>query len=112
MELKQTAVVALLFAVLAAGSQAAQAGDPKAGRKKAAACQTCHGFDGVARIPNAPHIAGEAALYLETRLTEYRSGKRRHEMMSIIAAELSDQDISDLAAWYASIEITAKMPPD
>jgi cytochrome c553 len=33
-------------------------------------------------------------------------------MMSIIAAELSDQDISDLAAWYASIEITAKMPPD
>jgi cytochrome c553 len=81
-----------------------------AGRKKAFACQTCHGYDGIARIPIAPHIAGESEIYLQTQLKAFRSGKRRHEIMSVIAKQLSDQDISDLSAWYASIEFTVKVP--
>jgi cytochrome c553 len=89
---------------------AAEAADPAAGRKKARQCQTCHGIDGIAKIPIAPHIAGESQIYLETQLKAFRSGKRTHEIMSVIAKGLSDEDIADLSAWYASIEITATLP--
>ncbi|MEQ8354621.1 MAG: cytochrome c [Kiloniellaceae bacterium] len=101
-----------LLAALALASlpQAAEAGDAAAGRKKARQCQTCHGIDGIAKIPIAPHIAGESEIYLATQLKAFRSGKREHEIMSVIAKDLSDEDISDLSAWYASIKITATMP--
>ena len=88
----------------------AMAADAAAGRKKAGVCQTCHGLDGIATMPIAPHIAGESEIYLQSQLKAFRSGKRTHEIMSVIAKDLSDEDIADLAAWYASIEITAKMP--
>ncbi|NIA68810.1 cytochrome c [Pelagibius litoralis] len=84
--------------------------DAQAGRQKARQCQTCHGIDGIARIPIAPHIAGENDIYLITQLKAFRSGKRTHEIMSVIAENLSDEDIADLAAWYASIEIKATIP--
>ena len=92
--------------LLAVNSLPVQAGDAAAGRKKAAACQICHGLDGVAKIPFAPHIAGENILYLQAQLKAFRSGKRKHDIMSLVAASLSDEDISDLAAWYASIEFS------
>ena len=99
-------------AAIVAGASTTLASDPKAGRKKAAACQTCHGIDGIAKIPIAPHIAGESQIYLQTQLKAFRSGKRVHEIMSIIAGQLSDEDISDLSAWYSSITITATMPAE
>ena len=105
-----TALAAL--AAFAVTISAAAANDPKAGRKKAAACQTCHGIDGIAKIPIAPHIAGESQIYLQAQLKAFRSGKRQHEIMSIIAEKLSDEDISDLSAWYSSITITATMPAE
>jgi cytochrome c553 len=61
-------------------------------------------------MPIAPHIAGESQVYLETQLKAFRSGKRENEIMSVVAAGLSDEDISDLAAWYASIEISVTLP--
>ncbi|MEM7177782.1 MAG: cytochrome c [Pseudomonadota bacterium] len=98
------------LAALAAPLPPAQAADPAAGRKKAMQCQTCHGLDGIAQIPIAPNLAGESQIYLETQLKAFRNGKREHEMMTVVAKDLSDADISDLAAWYASIQITATMP--
>lgn len=87
------------------------AADPTAGKTMAATqCQTCHGLDGVAQIPIAPHLAGENRIYLETQLKAFRSGKRQHEIMSLIAKNLSDEEISNLAAWYESINITATLP--
>lgn len=86
------------------------AADAAAGRQKARQCQTCHGIDGIAKIPIAPHLAGESQIYLQTQLKAFRSGKREHEMMSVVAKDLSDEDIADLAAWYASIQIKATMP--
>ena len=98
-------------AVAATGPSApAAAADAAAGRQKARQCQTCHGIDGIATIPIAPHIAGESQIYLETQLKAFRSGKREHEIMSVVAKDLSDADIADLSAWYASIKITATMP--
>jgi cytochrome c553 len=88
----------------------ATAADPQAGRAKAAACAVCHGQNGISTVPNAPHLAGQPALYVEDQLRSYRSGKRAHEVMSLIAKPLSDADIEDLAAWFASIKIEATPP--
>ncbi|NMT62234.1 cytochrome c [Marinobacter orientalis] len=88
----------------------AHSADPEEGRKLATQCKTCHGLDGIAKIPVAPHLAGESQIYIEKQLKAFRSGKRENDMMSVVAKNLTDQQISDLAAWYQSIEITAKMP--
>lgn len=77
-------------------------GDPASGRKLAGQCRTCHGIEGMARMPIAPHIGGENPAYIEHQLTAFRDGRRVHEMMSVVAANLSDQAIADLAAWYGS----------
>lgn len=86
------------------------AADPAEGRKLASQCKTCHGLDGIAKIPIAPNLAGESQIYIQNQLKAFRSGKRVHEMMSVVAKNLTDQEIADLAAWYQSIEITARMP--
>lgn len=99
-----------LAALLMLSSPAAAQGDPEAGRRKAQQCATCHGLDGLATIPIAPHIAGETFAYLQTQLRNFRSGKREHEIMSIVAQGLSDEDIDDLSSWYSAIEITATIP--
>ena len=89
---------------LSAFAQAASSG-----KVKAAMCATCHGPTGLSQLPNAPHLAGQPAIYLVEQLKNYRSGKRPNEMMAAIAKPLSDQDIDDVSAWYASIEITVKV---
>lgn len=77
-------------------------GDPAAGRKLAGMCRTCHGIDGYAKVPIAPHIGGENPAYISHQLSAFRSGARQHEMMSVVAASLSDQQIADLAAWFSA----------
>jgi cytochrome c553 len=87
------------------------AGDVAAGRQKALACQTCHGLDGEAKIPEAPNLAGQSAAYLVKALKDYRSGARKNDMMSIVAPTLKDNDIDDLAAYYSAIQVTVTPPP-
>jgi cytochrome c553 len=99
-----------VLAALLLVAPAAQAGDPAAGRNKARQCQACHGIDGVGKMPDVPNIGGESVDYLTTQLEHFRSGKRSHEQMSIIASGLSDQDIADVAAWYASIQFQVILP--
>ena len=84
--------------------------DAAAGREKAKMCQTCHGIEGVGKMPDVPNIGGESATYLTRQLTAFRSGERKHEQMSVIAASLSDADIDDVAAWYSSVEFTVTLP--
>ena len=86
------------------------AGDVAAGRQKALQCQTCHGLDGLSKLPEAPHLAGQPEAYLVKSLNDYRQGVRKNEMMSVVAPALSDQDVADLAAYYAAIEIETKPP--
>ncbi len=87
-----------------------RADDPAAGRKIANMCRTCHGIDGFATIPIAPHIGGEPQAYLEAQLMAFKTGLRQHEMMSVVATGLSAQQISDVAAWYASHQAEAVLP--
>jgi cytochrome c553 len=105
-------VAATMLPLLLAGAGApALAADAKAGKALAGQqCQVCHGLDGIAQIPIAPHLAGESEIYLQVQLKAFRSGKREHEMMTVVAKDLSDDDIANLSAWYASIKITAEMP--
>lgn len=73
-------------------------------------CSTCHGVDGIARIPTAPNIAGSSRQYLETQLKAFRSGKRENEVMSVIAEDLSNAEIKAAAKWYASLKVTVEVP--
>lgn len=103
------AIAALVAALCAAG--ATQAADPAAGRKLASGtCAVCHGLDGIAKNPDAPHLAGENVEYLLRQLKAFKSGERKHEQMSIIAQGLSDEQMANVAAWYSSIKIKAEMP--
>jgi cytochrome c553 len=101
----------LAFSILlSTTSPAFAAGNVAAGRQKAMACQTCHGLDGLSKLPDAPNIAGSPEGYLVKSLNAFRKGERKNDMMSIVVQPLSDQDVADLAAYYAAIEVTAKTP--
>jgi cytochrome c553 len=80
----------------------------KSGMAKAQSCAVCHGANGMAQMPGAPNLAGQPAMYVAEQLKNYRSGKRSNEIMNVIAKPLSDADINDLAAWYASIQIEVR----
>jgi cytochrome c553 len=60
--------------------------------------------------PDAPNLAGQPALYLAAQLRAYRGGTRKHEVMTLMAKPLSDADIANLAAWFASIKVEATAP--
>jgi len=100
--------LAVAYAALCGGGDLLAA-DAAAGRQKAKQCATCHGIDGIARVPIAPHWAGQSPVYLETQLKVFRFRKSEHEIMSVVAEGLRDEDIADLAAWYSSIEITVTL---
>ena len=102
-------VAAAFFSPQSAMRAAAQ--DVAAGKRKAIACQACHGLDGIAKLPDAPNLAGQPESYLARELTAYRSGARRNEVMSVAAKSLSDSDIRDLAAYYSAIQIELKSVP-
>ena len=96
----------LSSSVLAIGllsvSHFAIAGDPAAGQQKSAVCAACHGADGNSQLKENPRLAGQYEDYLVHALTSYRSGARQNAIMGGLASALSDEDIADLAAWFAS----------
>jgi cytochrome c553 len=98
--------------VLAVGALADVTGDREIGRQLAGQCRTCHGLDGYAQLPIAPHIGGEPESYIRAQLTAFRDGSREHEIMSIVASALSDEQIAGLAAWYAGHEVTVELEAD
>lgn len=107
----RSATAALLGGLALAGvATPAPAGDPAAGRKVANMCRTCHGLDGYAQVPIAPHIGGEPQSYLEAQLMAFKTGARENEMMSVVAPSLSAQQIADVAAWYAAQRAVATLP--
>lgn len=94
------------------GAFAAQAQDVNAGQKKIAMCIGCHGIPGYQasfpEIHKVPMIAGQNAKYIAASLQAYAKGERKHPTMRGIAASLSEQDINDIAAFYAQ---QAQLPP-
>ena len=79
--------------------------DKEAGKKKAEqVCASCHGLDGVGIIPTYPNLAGQYVDYLTKALKDYRSGQRSNAIMAGFAATLSDEEIQNLAYYYATLK--------
>lgn len=83
---------------------AAVSGDAVAGKTKAAACAACHGMDGRGTTPLFPNLNGQHPEYLARQLTAFRDGMRVDPTMAPMAMALTDQDIADLAAFYAAMK--------
>ncbi|WP_305906433.1 c-type cytochrome [Methylomarinum sp. Ch1-1] len=79
------------------------AADIEAGKNKASMCAGCHGLDGASNNPMFPRLAGQSAMYLENQLKAFKSGARTSPMMQGMAAGLSDEDMKNLAAYFASL---------
>lgn len=88
--------------VLLASSSAHAAGDAAAGEAKAAICAACHGASGISSIAANPNIAGQVPGYIAAQLQAFKSGARSNAIMAGQAALLTDQDMNDLDAFYAS----------
>lgn len=97
--LPMLAIMALFFVSL----QPAVAGDAAAGKTKAATCGACHGVDGKASLPEQPNLAAQGEKYLIKQLQDYKSGARENAIMMPMATNLSDEDMADIAAYYASL---------
>ena len=93
----------LAIGLLCLSTFAAQAADSGAGRSRSLACQACHGSTGVGTAPDIPNLAGQKEGYLQAQLVAFRSQERKHELMNAIAAQLSDSDIENLAAFWSSL---------
>ncbi|MDX2416879.1 MAG: cytochrome c [Xanthomonadales bacterium] len=78
------------------------AGNAAAGKSKSAVCQACHGPTGQAVQPIYPNLGGQHQDYLIKTLQGFRDGSRQNAIMKGFAANLSDTDIEDITAWYAS----------
>jgi cytochrome c553 len=92
--------------VIAAGFSmggARAAGDAAAGQARSRGCQTCHGANGIASMPNVPSLAAQNEQYLLKALGDYKSGARKDDMMSLIVQPLGDEDMANLAAYYAGL---------
>jgi cytochrome c553 len=97
--------LALVSSVLATLPAQAFEGDPDRGRVKADSCLGCHGIPSYTNTYptyHVPKVGGKNEAYIISALLAYRSGQRSHETMHINALALSDQDIADIAAFFAS----------
>lgn len=101
MKYSKTLLIVLINTLLLANS--ASAGDIDKGKVKAQTCIGCHGVKGISPMPNYPNLAGQKEQYLKLQLDAYRNGSRKHMLMTGVSAMLSDEDIANLAAYYASL---------
>ena len=96
-----SAVALFIFA------QPAAAADAEAGRAKAQVCAACHGADGNSANPEWPSLAAQPAQFISTSLFMFREGNRKNDLMTPMAAKLSNADMNDLAAYFAAQKASA-----
>ena len=85
------------------------AGDITAGKAKVIAiCAECHGINGISVIANFPNLAGQKELYLLAQLKAFKEGRRKNLEMNLIVKKVSDLDIANVAAYFASLPCTPK----
>ena len=107
-------IITILLGLSAIATANAAEGNAEAGKNKSAMCAACHGADGNSLVPMYPKLAGQSASYLVKQLVEFKQGMtsggksgRVDPVMGGMAMALSEQDMADVAAFYASQEITA-----
>lgn len=92
----------LLFTIVMTLAAAA-GGDAGAGKQKSVTCGSCHGLQGVSPNDEWPNLAGQKRAYIVAQLHAFKDGARKNQLMTPMAASLSDTDIEDLAAYYAQL---------
>jgi cytochrome c553 len=101
--MKRTLLVAGIVGMFAVAGAAQAAGNAGAGKAKAATCAGCHGANGEGKAPN-PALAGMAEDKFIQALKDYKSGKKPNPVMKTFANQVKDEDVADLAAYYASLK--------
>lgn len=98
--------VVLALGLAAGGAAIAAQGNPEAGKQKSSMCAGCHGIamyrTAFPEVYTVPKLGGQHAAYIAKSLQAYKSGERTHPSMRAIAASLNEQDMADLAAYYAA----------
>ena len=94
----------LLLLTLSTFSMPSLAGDAEAGKAKSAVCAACHGANGISPAPIWPNLAGQKEAYLVKQIKAFKNGERTDPTMAPMVAALTDADIDDLAAYYASLK--------
>ncbi|MGY3448990.1 c-type cytochrome [Bradyrhizobium sp. USDA 4353] len=102
-------VAGLLALALLSGP--AEAADIEAGKAKAEVCAGCHGENGISQTENIPSLAGQQDQFIQWQLVFFRAGTRKNEAMKPIVDQLTNEDIRNLGAYFASLQ-PAKSPPD
>jgi len=95
-------IFSLLLTMGVMSTASAVEGDAYAGKAKAGMCGACHGATGISPAPTYPNLAGQQPAYIAKQLADFKSGARSDMMMAPMAANLSEQDMADLAAFFAS----------
>ncbi len=98
-----------LLALALIGSSSVHAADIAAGKAKAQVCASCHGENGISQTENIPSLAGQPDQFIQWQLVFFRSGARKNELMQSIVEQLSNEDIRNLGAYFASL--TPPKPP-
>jgi cytochrome c553 len=89
-----------------------EAADLAAGKEKAQICSACHGENGVSQIENIPSLAAQPDAFIQWQLVFFRSGTRKNEQMQPIVEQLSNDDVRNLGAYFASLSPPPKKPDD
>lgn len=90
----------------------ARSADIAAGDARAETCRGCHGAQGVSVIPNIPSLGGQKDSFLQWQLVFFRSGRRENAIMGPMSADLSDEDIRNLGAYFASLPSPEPAPAE
>ena len=109
MSFPRVVALAMLFSAGLASAQtqeSAMLGDAAAGEGKSAVCGACHGADGNSAMAMYPKLAGQNESYIARQLTQFKAGKRMNPIMMPFASMLSEQDMHDVGAYFASKRVT------
>jgi len=104
--MKNVFTIAVTLALFGFTITVLAAGDVAAGKQKSTSCAACHNADGNSNSGEWPKLAGQHPIYLVKQLNNFKSGERVNAIMNGMAAPLSEQDMDDLAAYYAAQTIT------
>lgn len=104
--MKNTLLLALSLSLIGLTNAIAAEGNVASGKEKTASCAGCHGEDGNSPADTFPKLAGQHASYIVKQLVAFKSGERKDAMMAALASSLSEQDMQDAAAFYASQKVS------
>src|SRR5215475_8171890 len=90
----------------------AHAADVAAGKAKAEVCAACHGDNGISQMENIPSLAGQLDQYTQWQLVYFRAGSRKNEQMQPVVEDLTNEDIRNLGAYFASLAPFKGQPDD